>query len=74
MSACTLDNLVDNLSSLKFISSNLFVNSWNCFSISESFNKCLVYTSSEFWSSSRFVLVILLSLDTDIVSEKESDE
>ena len=47
LSACTLDNLFDNLSNLKFISSNLLVSSWNWFSISESLSKCLVKTSSE---------------------------
>ena len=40
--------IFESLSSLKFISSNLFVSSWICISISESFNKCLVKTSSEF--------------------------
>ena len=46
LSAWTFDNLEFNLSILKLISSYLFVNCWNCFSISDYFNKCLVSTSS----------------------------
>ena len=38
LSACTLESLLDNLSNLKFISSNLFVNAWNWLSISDNFN------------------------------------
>ena len=50
MSACTFESLDDNLSILKFISSNLLVKFWNCASISDSLSKCLVKTSSELFS------------------------
>ena len=54
LSDWTLDSLFDNLSNLKFTSSNLFVNSWNWFSISDNFKRCLVSTSSELWSKELF--------------------
>ena len=50
LSLWTLVILFESLSILKLISSNLLVKFWNWDSISESFSKCLVRTSSEFWS------------------------
>ena len=53
LSACTFESLLDSLSNLKLISSNLLVRTWNWFSISESFNRCLVSTYSEFDSEEK---------------------
>ena len=45
LSAWIFDNLLESLSSLKFISSNLFVNSLNCPSSSDNLSKCIVRTT-----------------------------
>ena len=58
LSAWIFDNLLDNLSNLKLISSNLLVSCLNWSSTSDNFNKCLVNTSSEFESSSKLELLL----------------
>ena len=68
LSAWILDNLLDSLSNLKLISSNLFVNSWNWFSISDNFKRCLVSTSSELWSKELFDKELFCSEEGQMIS------
>ena len=60
LSAWILESLFDNLSNLKLISSNLFVNTLNWSSTSDNLSRCLVNTSSEFWSSSKLETLLLV--------------